>query len=305
MNTYDKLTINRLIQNLKITDTRIDIPVEDFTVSFAFWGIYQVDRLVMSVSKTSGAVLCQKIYIQDTKFMDIASDLDALLSEHNVHIRPTDLVGEILSCSNELNKDTQMKVADLIKLVNESNTPVTLNLAKHNFTFGTEDGELKYDVVDPDGETRQYYCKPDITLTHFSSILSDNTKRPAVDEDYSTCANVVSVFRVLDKLVSLGPNFEVDSEFQNLVTHLKRLDEPFTLSYGDELVTTFKYNDNTLHIQSRIPNQFARTHHIGMDGTLDMIIDAICDQYKEVPIPELLPNQLLIKEIIEELSDAY
>lgn len=302
MNTYDKLTINRLIQNLKITDTRIDIPVEDFTVSFAFLGIYQVDRLVMSVSKTSGVVLCQKIYIQDTKFMDIASDLDALLSEHNVQIRPTDLVGEILSCSNELNKDTQMKVADLIKLVNESNTPVTLNLAKHNFTFGAEDGELKYTVTDPDGKVVEYTCDQDINIQTLSSVLAEATRRPSVDSNYSTIANIVSVHRVLVKLIELGPDFQMDLNYVSLVKHLKGLGGAFTMQYDGDVTTTLEYNDETIHIKTRVPNHYCKTAHLGRDATLTSIIDTIHNQQQNVPVSSILPNHMAIADIIDYLA---
>lgn len=302
MNTYDKLTINRLIQNLKITDTRIDIPVEDFTVSFAFWGIYQVDRLVMSVSKTSGVVLCQKIYIQDTKLMDIASDLDALLSEHNVQIRPTDLVGEILSCSNELNKDTQMKVADLIKLVNESNTPVTLNLAKHNFTFGTEDGELKYTVTDPDGKVVEYTCDQDINIQTLSSVLAEATRRPSVDSNYSTIANIVSVHRVLVKLIELGPDFQMDLNYVSLVKHLKGLGGAFTMQYDGDVTTTLEYNDETIHIKTRVPNHYCKTAHLGRDATLTSIIDTIHNQQQNVPVSSILPNHMAIADIIDYIA---
>lgn len=302
MNTYDKLTINRLIQNLKITDTRIDIPVEDFTVSFAFLGIYQVDRLVMSVSKTSGVVLYQKIYIQDTKFMDIASDLDALLSEHNVQIRPTDLVGEILSCSNELNKDTQMKVADLIKLVNESNTPVTLNLAKHNFTFGAEDGELKYTVTDPDGKVVEYTCDQDINIQTLSSVLAEATRRPSVDSNYSTIANIVSVHRVLVKLIELGPDFQMDLNYVSLVKHLKGLGGAFTMQYDGDVTTTLEYNDETIHIKTRVPNYYCKTAHLGRDATLTSIIDTIHNQQQNVPVSSILPNHMAIADIIDYLA---
>lgn len=302
MNTYDKLTINRLIQNLKITDTRIDIPVEDFTVSFAFWGIYQVDRLVMSVSKTSGVVLCQKIYIQDTKLMDIASDLDALLSEHNVQIRPTDLVGEILSCSNELNKDTQMKVADLIKLVNESNTPVTLNLAKHNFTFGAEDGELKYTVTDPDGKVVEYTCDQDINIQTLSSVLAEATRRPSVDSNYSTIANIVSVHRVLVKLIELGPDFQMDLNYVSLVKHLKGLGGAFTMQYDGDVTTTLEYSDETIHIKTRVPNHYCKTAHLGRDATLTSIIDTIHNQQQNVPVSSILPNHMAIADIIDYLA---
>lgn len=302
MNTYDKLTINRLIQNLKITDTRIDIPVEDFTVSFAFLGIYQVDRLVMSVSKTSGVVLYQKIYIQDTKFMDIASDLDALLSEHNVQIRPTDLVGEILSCSNELNKDTQMKVADLIKLVNESNTPVTLNLAKHNFTFGAEDGELKYTVTDPDGKVVEYTCDQDINIQTLSSVLAEATRRPSVDSNYSTIANIVSVHRVLVKLIELGPDFQMDLNYVSLVKHLKGLGGAFTMQYDGDVTTTLEYNDETIHIKTRVPNHYCKTAHLGRDATLTSIIDTIHNQQQNVPVSSILPNHMAIADIIDYLA---
>lgn len=292
-----------MIENLKNNKATIIIPVDKYLITFDFCGIYQVDRLSMSILDSKKTLIHQKIYVQDTLIYQTVTDVCNLLLDRGIRIIPTDLMGHILSKSNELNEAPIVSLSNLIQLVEMSFSPVVLNLAKHDFTFKVTNGELGYTVTDPDGKVVEYTCDQDINIQTLSSVLAEATRRPAADSSYSTIANIVSVHRVLVKLIELGPDFQMDEQYVSLIKQLQRLDNPFTMEYDYDVTTTFTYNDETLHIGTRVPNAFARTTHLGLDATLDDIIVAIESHYKEVTTPALLPNRMAIADIVQHLAN--
>ena len=302
MKHTETLTINRMVDNLKNNKATITIPVDNYLVMFEFCGIYEVDRLSMTILDSENITVYQKIYVQDTLIYQTVADVHYLLLDRGIRIIPTDLMSHILSKSNELNEAPIVSLSNLIKLVEMSFSPVVLNLAKHNFTFGAEDGELKYTVTDPDGKVVEYTCDQDINIQTLSSVLAEATRRPSVDSNYSTMANIVSVHRVLVKLIELGPDFQMDLNYVSLVKHLKGLGGAFTMQYDGDVTTTLEYSDETIHIKTRVPNHYCKTAHLGRDATLTSIIDTIHNQQQNVPVSSILPNHMAIADIIDYLA---
>lgn len=303
---YLKRDISSLIQFLKLRDESVDITTHDHTLSFSFYGIYEVHRLRLHCQPIDHSKpVMVRIFTSTTLLHEVFDEIDTYIRDHHHTRFPS--VHDVLFKTLKPIKDSFMEQT-LFTHLKALGNPLHLVYAKHNviFKIDPETQNITY-TVDYNGDaSKTYTFDKEECLSSLASDLSDATRRATDEDGLYTCGNIVRIHDSLCDIVEAGPNHVMDSDFKGLIDGVvfamnTNESKALTMEY-DDITVSITYSDMMLHVTVRVPNEYCDTKHFGVASDINEVSDYISEQLHNVDSPALVPNKTLILDSLEMLA---
>ena len=194
-----------------------------------------------------------------------------------------------------------MLTQDFSNYINRSETPVQVECGTFEFTFSTTPGSVVLLVkkeAQPDVELSVLNTE---SLMSLANTIAMATRVHYPDDEIAVYSNIVSILRMLNNLLHNPVDYVLEEKYADLIERVKDSKTPLSITAG-ELVTSFTFSDNILHVKSLIPGKFCNTYHVGVEGQLTSIVDFIKDQYMQLDIQNA-PTRPKIYQTLMNLSN--
>lgn len=192
-----------------------------------------------------------------------------------------------------------MNTQDFANYINHSQRSVQVKCGNFNFTFSTESDCVVFNVETEGVAIVTHRVDNEKSLLELANVMTMATRVEIPDENIAVYSNIVSVLRMLTNLIHNPVDYVLEEKYANFIKRVAAAEPDLEIKAG-ELITTFTYSDNMLHIKSLIPGKFCNTQHIGVEGDIVTIVDIIKDQYVKLDIqnspshPEIYHNLMTL-----------
>lgn len=174
-----------------------------------------------------------------------------------------------------------MITQDFSNYIDNSHNVVQIESGSFELTFSTIPGSVEVLIAkegQPDVEVSVINNEP---LASLSNAISLATKVNHHNGETTLGSDAASILRMIVNLLYYPVDYVLEKNYAKFIKLVKDAKPPLSIT-GGELVTTFTFSDNMLHVQSVTSNNECTIYHIGVEGKLDLIVNFIKNQYEKL-----------------------